>query len=91
VAKAKKDLVQPDTTKKKEPAKKSAPEAKSDNGSFNLVQFLSESREELNKVVWPSRQQLASESAAVILMVTLVATTIYFVDNFFLWLSNLVF
>ncbi len=91
MAKAKKDAIKQDTSPKKEPAKKSAPEAKSDNGNFNLVKFLSESREELSKVVWPSRQQLASESAAVILMVTLVATTIYFVDNFFLWLSNLVF
>jgi preprotein translocase subunit SecE len=66
---------------------------KSGKGSddFSVTGFLSESKEELSKVVWPSRQQLISESAAVILMVTLVATTIYFVDNLFVWLSKAVF
>lgn len=66
---------------------------KSGNGSddFSVTGFLSESKSELGKVVWPSRQQLISESAAVILMVTLVATTIYFVDNLFVWLSKAVF
>ncbi|MGL5034500.1 MAG: preprotein translocase subunit SecE, partial [Microcystaceae cyanobacterium] len=34
------------------------------------------------------RQQLISESIAVILMVTLVATTIYLVDHFFSWVAN---
>ncbi len=99
MAKAKKDLVpkDQDATKKKDASPKESTKkgttdapAKKEDG-FNLVKFLAESREELKKVVWPSRQQLISESAAVILMVTLVATTIYFVDNFFLWLSNLVF
>ncbi|GAB4226486.1 MAG: preprotein translocase subunit SecE [Stanieria sp.] len=58
---------------------------------FNLNQFTSETKEELEKVVWPSRQQLLSESAAVILMVTLVATVIYLVDNFFAWGAGKVF
>ncbi len=58
---------------------------------FSLMGFLTESKSELAKVVWPSRQQLISESAAVILMVTLVATTIYFVDNLFEWISQSVF
>ncbi|MEM8640803.1 MAG: preprotein translocase subunit SecE [Cyanobacteria bacterium P01_G01_bin.54] len=64
------------------------PEAKS---GFDLVKFLKESKEELAKVVWPSRQQLIGESVTVILMVTLVATTIYLVDNLFVWLSTSVF
>nr|WP_017304594.1 preprotein translocase subunit SecE [Spirulina subsalsa] len=64
---------------------------KASGSDFSPVEFLQESREELSKVVWPSRQQLISESAAVILMVTLVATTIYFVDNLFVWLSRTVF
>jgi preprotein translocase subunit SecE len=42
-------------------------------------------------VVWPSRQQLVSESVAVILMVTLSATIIYLVDNFFGWAAKQVF
>ncbi|MDJ0543399.1 MAG: preprotein translocase subunit SecE, partial [Microcystis sp. M53601_WE4] len=45
----------------------------------------------LAKVVWPSRQQLLSESAAVMLMVTLVATLIYLIDKFFAWGAGKVF
>ena len=59
------------------------------NDNVNITKFLGETKEELGKVVWPSRQQLISESAAVILMVILVATVIYLVDNFFAWLSSL--
>lgn len=61
------------------------------NGGFNLVQFTDKTKQELDKVVWPSRQQLISESAAVILMVTLVTTVIYLVDNFFTWGAGKVF
>lgn len=50
---------------------------------FNLSNFFEETKEELGKVVWPSRQQLISESLAVLLMVTLAATFIYLVDNLF--------
>ena len=57
----------------------------------NLTQFVGETKEELGKVVWPSRQQLLSESTAVLLMVILVATVIYLVDNFFSWGSGKVF
>ncbi|TVQ64607.1 MAG: preprotein translocase subunit SecE [Spirulina sp. DLM2.Bin59] len=75
--------------------KGSAPNTKDKNEpgtpGFSLMGFLTESKSELGKVVWPSRQQLISESAAVILMVTLVATTIYFVDNLFEWISQSVF
>jgi preprotein translocase subunit SecE len=41
--------------------------------------------------VWPSRQQLISESAAVILMVSLSASLIYLVDQLFGWISKQVF
>ena len=50
--------------------------------------FIAATREELAKVVWPSRQQLISESVAVILMVVLVSTVIYFVDQLFGWLTK---
>ncbi len=53
--------------------------------------FVEDTKQELAKVVWPSRQQLLSESAAVMLMVTLVATTIYLVDNLFGWIAGKVF
>lgn len=59
--------------------------------SNKVAAFLQGTREELDKVVWPSRQQLISESLAVILMVTLSATLIYFVDNLFSWAASQVF
>lgn len=66
-------------------------EAKETTSELNLGGFFNETKEELAKVVWPSRQQLISESVAVILMVILVATIIYLVDNVFHWLAGMVF
>ncbi|KAM3095894.1 preprotein translocase subunit SecE [Phormidesmis sp. 146-35] len=65
------------------------PETK--EAGFNPNSFVQETKEELDKVVWPSRQQLISESVAVILMVTLSATLIYLVDQFFQWAQIKVF
>lgn len=76
---AKKDLV------KKE---KSTKEAASSNG---VAEFAVQTKEELGKVVWPSRQQLIGESTAVILMVILVSTIIYLIDNLFAWGAGKVF
>ena len=76
---AKKDIV------KKE---KSVSEEASSNSAAN---FAVQTKEELAKVVWPSRQQLVSESAAVILMVILVSTIIYLIDNLFAWGAGKVF
>ena len=53
--------------------------------------FLAQTLSELRKVVWPSRQQLFSESVAVILMVALSAAAIAAVDRFFHWASSQVF
>jgi preprotein translocase subunit SecE len=61
------------------------------SGGFNPSSFLQSTKEELDKVVWPSRQQLISESLAVILMVILSATVIYLVDNLFGWAAKQVF
>lgn len=58
---------------------------------FNIATFFQGTKEELDKVVWPSRQQLISESAFVILMVTVSAVLIYLVDKFFSWASAQVF
>lgn len=57
----------------------------------DVIKFLKETKQELNKVVWPSRKQLISESAAVMLMVTLVASLIYLFDNLFQWIAGQVF
>jgi preprotein translocase subunit SecE len=59
--------------------------------NFNPAGFLQESKDELAKVVWPSRQQLISESLAVIGMVAISATIIYFVNNFFGWIAGEIF
>ena len=58
---------------------------------LNPVQLIQDSKDELAKVIWPSRQQLISESLAVIAMVTLSATTIYLVNNLFSWAAAKVF
>ncbi|GBF54273.1 preprotein translocase subunit SecE [Microcystis sp. 0824] len=75
---------------KKETLEKDASDKKEGN-SFQVKEFVNETKEELAKVVWPSRQQLLSESAAVMLMVTLVATLIYLIDKFFAWGAGKVF
>jgi preprotein translocase subunit SecE len=56
-----------------------------------VIKFIDETKEELGKVVWPSRQQLLSESAAVLSMVVLVSLVIYLVDNLFSWGAEKVF
>lgn len=79
---------------KKDGAKKEtkdSPPAKVNEGGLNLTQFFAGTKEELSKVVWPSRQQLISESVAVVSMVVLVATLIYFIDQFFSWGAGKVF
>ncbi|MEL6779366.1 MAG: preprotein translocase subunit SecE [Cyanobacteria bacterium J06597_16] len=62
-----------------------------DANGFSAGDFAQGTREELTKVIWPTRQQLISESAAVILMVGLSATLIYLVDKLFGWASRQVF
>lgn len=76
---------------KKEDTKIDKNEAKPANLEAKPANFISETKEELGKVVWPSRQQLLSESVAVILMVSLVATVIYLVDHLFIWGAGKVF
>ena len=53
--------------------------------------FLVSTYEELKLVVWPSRQQLFSESIAVILMVTFSAASIAAVSRFFGWGATQIF
>ena len=74
---------------KKEAVK--APEGEKSQISNRMTGLYKETKDEFAKIVWPSRQQLISESIAVILMVILVATIIYLVDNFFSWGANAIF
>lgn len=53
--------------------------------------FLASTIDELKLVVWPSRQQLFSESIAVILMVSLSAASIAVVSRFYGWTSTQIF
>ncbi|WP_267383784.1 preprotein translocase subunit SecE [Cyanobacterium sp. uoEpiScrs1] len=64
---------------------------KTNNDETKKSNFVGDTQDELTKIVWPSKQQLLSESAAVILMVSLVATVIYLVDNLFSWGAGKVF
>lgn len=70
--------------------KKNEAEIQQSSG-FSAGKFFQGTKEELDKVVWPSRQQLISESVAVLLMVTLSAGLIYLVDGLFNWASQQVF
>lgn len=72
-------------------AKKTEAEIEQAAPGFNPMNFVEDTKEELAKVVWPSRQQLISESLAVLLMVCLCASLIYLVDNFFSWAAGKVF
>ncbi len=72
-------------------AKKNEAQMQEMNSGFSISNFFKGTREEFEKVVWPSRKQLVSESAAVLLMVTLSATVIFFVDKFFAWAATVVF
>ena len=53
--------------------------------------FLSSTYDELKLVVWPSRQQLFSESIAVILMVTFSAAAIAAISRFYGWGASQIF
>jgi preprotein translocase subunit SecE len=72
-------------------AKKTEAEMPETPSGFNVNNFIQGIREEFDKVVWPSRQQLLSESAAVLLMVTLSAALIFLVDKLFTWAAQQVF
>jgi preprotein translocase subunit SecE len=85
LAKKDKDIIKTEKTEKTKTANQEP------GSGSNIAVFAAETKEELGKVVWPSRQQLVSESAAVILMVILVSTIIYLIDNFFAWVAGKVF
>ncbi|MBD2148546.1 preprotein translocase subunit SecE [Pseudanabaena sp. FACHB-1277] len=51
--------------------------------SAGVTKLLAESKAEFGKIVWPTRQQLISESASVLLMIVAVATFVYLIDALF--------
>ncbi len=56
-------------------------DATSENGG--VTKLFVESKAEFGKIVWPTRQQLISESVAVLLMIVAVATFVYLIDALF--------
>lgn len=72
-------------------AKKDESALQEQKSGFNPNDFVKETKEELDKVVWPTRQQLIGESVSVILMVVLSASLIYLVDQLFHWAQIKVF
>jgi preprotein translocase subunit SecE len=72
-------------------AKKNEAQMTETSNGFSIGNFFNGTKEEFDKVVWPSRKQLISESAAVLLMVTLSAFLIFLVDKFFIWAAQQVF
>lgn len=65
--------------------------AVSDGAAPQPAGFAAATIDELRRVVWPSRQQLFSESVAVILMVGLSAAAIAAIDRLFGWGASQVF
>ena len=68
---------------KKEPSEIKEPQKNKD--------FLTSTYDELKLVVWPNKQQLFSESVAVIIMVTFSAAAIASVSRFFGWAASQIF
>ena len=79
-----------DRTERKDPARRGSSQSSAEEatGPFG---FLTNTFAELKKVAWPERQQLISESTAVLLIVIAFASFIFLIDRLFSWISGLVF
>ena len=76
------------STTNQESLEKELPEIKKTKNQKN---FFSSTYDELKMVVWPNKQQLFSESLAVIIMVSFSAAAIASVSRFFGWASTQIF
>ena len=72
-------------TTNKEPLKTDSPEVEEPKKKNN---FLISTYDELKLVVWPNKQQLFSESVAVIIMVSFSAAAIASVSRFYGWAAS---
>ena len=75
-------------TKKQEPGKDSTSEPEVTKQKRN---FLMSTYDELKLIVWPNKQQLFSESVAVIIMVSFSAAAIAAVSRFYGWSAAQIF
>ena len=55
-----------------------------------LIQFLSEVRAELAKVIWPSYDEFVGSTLVVLFLVAVFAVFFFFVDSAFAWLASYV-
>ena len=75
-------------TTNQEPLKKDSPQIEE---SKKKKSFLSSTYDEFKLVVWPNKQQLFSESVAVIIMVSFSAAAIASVSRFYGWAASQIF
>lgn len=53
-----------------------------------MLKFLKESREELKKVVWPSREEVLNSTIVVLVAVAIISVFLFGVDSVFEWLFD---
>ena len=75
-------------TTNREPLKKESPKIAEPKKNNN---FFRSTYDELKLVVWPNKQQLFSESVAVIIMVSFSAAAIASVSRFYGWAASQIF
>ena len=80
-----------DKTERMDPAKRGSSQANEPAEASGPLGFFANTFTELKKVAWPERQQLISESTAVLLIVVAFASFIFLIDRLFSWISTLVF
>ena len=80
-----------DNTERKDPARRGSSQANEPAEATGPLGFFTNTMAELKKVAWPERQQLISESTAVLLIVVAFASFIFLIDRLFGWISTLVF
>jgi preprotein translocase subunit SecE len=68
---------------KEQPKDASKVESEAKPEPTGVAKLFVESKAEFGKIVWPTRQQLISESASVLLMIVAVATFVYLIDALF--------
>ena len=53
------------------------------NESFSLIGFVSDTKVELKKVTWPTKQEIIANTIVVLIAVVLCAGLIWIIDTFF--------
>ena len=61
-----------------------------ENKWFSITTFLSETKVELKKVTWPTKQELIANTIVVIIAVVLCAALIWIIDSIFSMLFRMI-